>query len=206
MQRIDNKKIPCFFPTDKRKTRCLCVAFFIFLSCFSTKIFCAEKQINEDYYSMVSEYEITPTDKLSMVEMYIGWYLQNVRASLREKAQNEYAPLVVRFAQKYEIDPLLLAVVISCESSWRIDVIGKMGEHGLTQIHGLAGRPFEHDLHTAKGQIEAGARWLSIQIERCGGIVEGLSAYMTGRCKKIDSARRRYRAYKKAREQFATVD
>jgi hypothetical protein len=124
----------------------------------------------------------------------------------RDKAL-ELVPEVVQAATEAGIPPMLLAVTISKESSWRVNVpLGKSrGEIGLTQIHGLAAKG--QDLTTPVGQIRAGARWLRKCVDRCGSIREGINAYVSGKCKPITKAgRRRYKIYLLAVERFWYVD
>ncbi len=44
------------------------------------------------------------------------------------------APMIVRHADQYDIDPLLLAALIQQESHYRSDVISPAGAVGLTQV------------------------------------------------------------------------
>ena len=133
-------------------------------------------------------------DPVVEVDQYIQYFMAGVPA-YRYRNAREYAPYVVASAEQYDIDPLLLAVTISVESSWMPDVVGKLGERGLTQVHGVAARGY--DLEDARQQIEAGASWLSKCIDQCDGdLLGGLSKYQAGTgCRPHKSSRKRYNLY-----------
>ena len=97
----------------------------------------------------------------------------------------------------YNVDPLLVSVTITLESSWDPNAQGDIGEIGLMQLHSPeAKRGF--DLTDPNQQIEAGVKWLRTCIDQCGGDVrQGVNKYATGECKKpwgkLDYRMRRYR-------------
>ena len=53
---------------------------------------------------------------------------------VEEATANRIAPIIVQSAEKYDIDPLLLAALIRQESSYRNYAISPVGAIGLTQI------------------------------------------------------------------------
>ena len=133
-------------------------------------------------------------DDVQMVEDYIRLFHKNVKRQRADRAVR-HAPVVVRMANKYNIHPLRLAVLISFESSWNPRAVGSIGEKGLTQCHGVAGMGL--DLSTPRGQIECGARHLRRGLNKCGNWLGALTFYQTkGRCSPIlQSARIRNREY-----------
>ena len=144
------------------------------------------------------------TDELTA---YVNDFFQQSGPKYRRLAVNEYIPLVVTYSKEYKIDPLLVATVITHESGWRKDVVGKTrDEIGLMQVHGLAtgeARRRKVSLRTAEGQLIAGIHWLSAGLDKCkGDLVLSMGWYMTGKCKSIRAARMRARHYQKAVRMF----
>ncbi len=115
---------------------------------------------------------------------------------------------IVATAQEYRLDPFLLTAMTYCESTFRADARGSLGERGLVQV----GRGARQgcDLTTDRGQLECGASWLRKGIERCGSLKGGLTAYARkrGLCTSEPGSRpewavnRRLRMARKLREEF----
>ena len=106
-----------------------------------------------------------------------------------------YIPQVVAAARAEGLDPLLVAVVIFCESTWKPKSVGEAGEVGLMQVHGEAARGF--DVGTIDGNLAAGCRWLASRIDKHGSLERGMVAYMGDgpRARKMGAYRLRlYRA------------
>ena len=139
-------------------------------------------------------------DPVVEVDQYIQHFMREV-PMYRYRNAREFVPHVVAYAEQHAIDPLLLAVTISLESSWMPDVVGTKGERGLTQVHGVAARGY--DLTSAEQQIEAGASWLAKCIDDCGSILGGLSKYQAGTsCRPHKASRKRLRLYREARREI----
>jgi hypothetical protein len=117
----------------------------------------------------------------------------------RGRRAPEVSRMIVEASLERELDPYVLAVVVAHESSFNEKVPdGKIGEQGLTQVHGLAKRRAlkqGYDLTTSKGQLAAGALHLQFCQEKCGGtLVRVLAGYQAGRCgSKVSGARLRTR-------------
>jgi len=96
----------------------------------------------------------------------------------------ELARMILEEANRYEIDPLVLTVIVQTESSFREGQIrGKVGEVGLTQIWGAAKKcDRTADLRTSRGQIRAGACWYAYALEKCKTERAALHAYQSGQC------------------------
>jgi soluble lytic murein transglycosylase-like protein len=107
---------------------------------------------------------------------------------------------VIEASDEYGLDPLLVAVIISRESSWDEKAIGSRGEVGLMQVHGVAAQG--QDLKTARGQIKAGARWLRLSLDKCKTLEGALSAYGTGECTLKNFALSRVHYYKYVLKRF----
>jgi soluble lytic murein transglycosylase-like protein len=127
-------------------------------------------------YSDVSE--------VDRIEKSIKWLLRKNPRHRLVKSQPErhkFAKDIITKANKYDLSPYLLTSIIYLESTFRTDARGKIGEHGLTQVHGMAA--YGCDLSTQGGQIECGARYLRSRIDHCGDVRSGLTAYAGGRCR-----------------------
>lgn len=140
------------------------------------------------------------TKHLYEVENYIEDYFKNLPDHHRIRALS-YAPLIVHWSEKYQVDPLLMTVIIAYESSFRSDVIGDNGKaFGLMQVRwppSLRG----FDMSNPSDQIHAGVKHFSINcfIPCDYDIEESLTAYATGGChKKFKGLRKRMRNYYKA--------
>lgn len=109
-----------------------------------------------------------------------------------------YIPLILASAERYKIDHMLIAVIISGESSWSPDVVGGHGEIGLMQVMGRCAAD-GCELKTPQGQIDCGCQCLRNWIDRCGGdydMARGLNGYGSGKCYPIlKSTKRRIRLW-----------
>ncbi|NIV93777.1 transglycosylase SLT domain-containing protein [candidate division KSB1 bacterium] len=123
------------------------------------------------------------TDSMREIENYVTWFHRNVSAKQLRKAL-KFVPLVVHWSKERGIDPLLTAIIISFESSWRPDIPGKIGEKGLMQVKNPMAKGI--DLEDPSGQIEAGTKILKHCLNKCEDIAGALTCYATrkGRCKR----------------------
>jgi hypothetical protein len=139
-----------------------------------------------------------------MLHLILAAYIASFFSGLypaREARARSYIPIIIEEADRNTLDPLLIAAVITWESSWRTDARSRKGAVGLMQVMGEAARGY--DLTTPRGQIAAGTRWLRVRLNECGTLLTALNAYQVGRCKPvIKGARWRYKDYQRARERF----
>ena len=137
----------------------------------------------------------TPTDELN--DYITQW---TATAPNRTAKAISYVPAVIAASETHGIDHMLLAVIISGESSWRESAIGGRGEIGLMQVHGQCAEGC--DLTTPAGQIDCGAQCLSAWRERCGAgfdMAPALNGYASGKCGPIlESTKRRVRLWQLA--------
>lgn len=138
-----------------------------------------------------------PSPRSSEVENYVRWYFRESPAGRADRALR-LVPKVVKFAEYYSIDPLLVAVSISLESSWIPGLKGPKGEIGLLQCKGPhVIRDF--DLRTVDGQIACGVHWIRKSIDKCPDMVEAFNNYLSGRCSPlVPGALKRDRDYSEA--------
>lgn len=115
-----------------------------------------------------------------------------------------FARMIGDAAREYRVDPFLLAAVAVRESGMNPTAAGAAGERGIVQLHPRGSgsgiryvrseayrRRCAHRPDACQGEVlEAGARLLSNNIVRCGGIREGLGAYNRGVCGETSYARR----------------
>jgi soluble lytic murein transglycosylase-like protein len=68
------------------------------------------------------------------VSAYVAWFHRNVKKSRLVKAE-AVLPYVLKYSEQYNLDPLLVACLISWETSWRPRP-GGLGEIGYLQRAG----------------------------------------------------------------------
>jgi hypothetical protein len=117
-----------------------------------------------------------------------GFGVAEVAASL-QRANRELAPAeveriasaVVRYSQKYQIDPVLVTAVLLVESSARPWARSPKGAIGLMQImpHVIVPSAIAGNLATIESNIEGGCFLLADNIRRLGE-EDGISAYFWG--------------------------
>jgi hypothetical protein len=120
-----------------------------------------------------------PKSDAVAVEAYIRWFHRNVKQSRTEKAL-EALPAVLKYSEQYNVDPLLVACIISFESSWRPRP-GGLAEIGYMQIH-PRWWPKGFDRETMEGQIGAGAWRLRAAFDKCPSVERALTHYASGSC------------------------
>lgn len=114
-------------------------------------------------------------------------------SSYREKQACSYVPIVLEAAKQNNLDPFLLAGLITVESNWQKDAVSSAGACGLTQVMpvytGNITKKYTCDqLKDPKTSIFAGAKILSWWINKYGegDIPTGLCGYYSGfRCKPV---------------------
>lgn len=100
-------------------------------------------------------------------------------------------------AERHKEDPILLTVILYCESSFRPSAKGAMGERGMGQVHGVAGK--QCDLGNIRGQVMCSAKWMASSRVVCDGSdSQAMTRYLTGGCKTksrraLSNVRRRLR-------------
>lgn len=107
-----------------------------------------------------------------------------------------FARLIAGAAERFDVDPFLVAAMALRESGLNPFAEGSAGERGIVQLHprGVGSRVrfvrsegYRRRCERRPGAcqeevVEAGARLVSAAIERCGSIAEGLGCYNTGVC------------------------
>ena len=106
---------------------------------------------------------------------------------IADLAPPEFRELVVKTANRYQIEPRLIASVITVETNWDPDAVGGHGERGLMQIMaatgawlaGLAGMT-EYDLSDPETSLDLGALYLSALLKEYGTVERALAVYNGG--------------------------
>lgn len=84
-------------------------------------------------------------------------------------------------AVKYDISPSLLEAVVWQESRWNEAAVSPVGARGLTQLMPGTARQMGVDPGDPQANLEGGARYLRLQLDRFGGDIEkALAAYNAG--------------------------
>lgn len=100
--------------------------------------------------------------------------------------RDEVASSIVSLSRIHHIPPFLLVVKFYLESRFDIHKVGKLGEIGISQVHGVATRGCE--LASAHGQMECGAIYLESLVNACKSktLQSALLVYMSGKCRPGD--------------------
>jgi hypothetical protein len=145
-------------------------------------------------------------DYTAELTAYVDDFLSTVRLmrgfAKRRADAHALIPIVVHYSRAYQVDPLLVGVLISFESSWRTNVTGALGELGALQTMPRYAKMF--DLTTPDGQIHAGVSHLRRSLSACGDdLARGVNHYGSGRCEPVGRwVQWRLRAYARAVRRF----
>jgi soluble lytic murein transglycosylase-like protein len=91
------------------------------------------------------------------------------------------ATLLARTAARYSLSPALLEALVWQESRWRNEAVSPKGAMGLTQLMPATARALGVDPRDPVANLEGGARYLRLLLDRFGGdVVKALAAYNAG--------------------------
>lgn len=92
-----------------------------------------------------------------------------------------YRAHVAGLAIKYELSPSLIDALVWQESRWRHEAISPVGARGLAQLMPGTAREMGVDIRDPMQNLEGGARYLRIQLNRFeGNLALALAAYNCG--------------------------
>ncbi len=93
----------------------------------------------------------------------------------------QYAAMIQRAANKAGIDPNLLAALAWSESNFRPEALSGAGAIGMTQLMPATAQGMGVDPYDPEQNLEGGARYLKVQLDRFGGRADlALAAYNAG--------------------------
>jgi soluble lytic murein transglycosylase-like protein len=112
---------------------------------------------------------------------HVAAILQRVNPALSPRQLRRIAAAVIRYGEKYAIDPQLVTAVLLVESGARPWVRSARGAIGLMQVmpHMVIPLGFAGNLATIESNVEAGCLILADNIRRLGE-EDGISAYFWG--------------------------
>ena len=107
--------------------------------------------------------------------------LDELNPHLTEAQNSRIREAILRYSQKYSLDPLLVTAVIEVESAARPWARSPKGALGLMQVMPYMIRPMDlaGNASTIEANIEAGCMILAGNIRRLGE-ADGISAYFWG--------------------------
>lgn len=101
--------------------------------------------------------------------------------SVESATANRVSPMIIQSADKYNVDPILLAAMIQQESSYRNSVISPAGAVGLTQvIPRYWQQTCPGDLYNESSNIQCGTYILSKYNQSSGNWKKALAYYNVG--------------------------
>ena len=112
-------------------------------------------------------------------------------------------PYILDSCEKYNVDPLRVAILAREENSWYQRGWGDDGEVGPLQVMPKWFKAF--NLNTLNGQIDAGVWWIGRGMKECKGDgALSFNWYFKGKCGKVptEKAQRRENLYQKAVEKY----
>lgn len=96
---------------------------------------------------------------------------------------NYVSDIIVSESRKADIDPFLTASIIRQESAYNSNAVGKIGEKGLCQLHGVAAQGNRAKLFIPAVNIRLCVKNLNSCKQRCGlDIVSIAGCHNTGQC------------------------
>lgn len=101
--------------------------------------------------------------------------------AIRDIPDSRYEELIKKYSEKYNVEEILIKAVIEAESGYRRFAISRAGAMGLMQIMPVTfhEQGFENPFDIEQN-IEAGTKYLSVQLKHFDKIELALAAYNAG--------------------------
>jgi hypothetical protein len=111
--------------------------------------------------------------------------MQRINVAIRKQFFANAVPfgdIIHAKAQKYDVDPALVAAVVETESRFRTNAHSQVGARGLMQLMPRTGRWMgAHNLYNAEQNVDAGAKYLKYLNQRFdGNLTKTIAAYNAG--------------------------
>src|SRR4051812_15053506 len=111
--------------------------------------------------------------------------MQRINVAIRKEFFANAVPfgdIIHAKAQKYDVDPALVAAVVETESRFKSNARSQVGARGLMQLMPKTGRWMgAHNLYNAEQNVDAGAKYLKYLNGRFDGILtKTIAAYNAG--------------------------
>jgi hypothetical protein len=111
--------------------------------------------------------------------------MQRINVAIRKQFFANAVPfgdIIHAKAQKYDVDPALVAAVVETESRFQTNARSQVGARGLMQLMPKTGRWMgAHNLYNAEQNVDAGAKYLKYLNERFdGNLTKTIAAYNAG--------------------------
>jgi soluble lytic murein transglycosylase-like protein len=111
--------------------------------------------------------------------------MQRINVAIRKQFFANAVPfgdIIHAKAQKYDVDPALVAAVVETESRFRSNARSQVGARGLMQLMPKTGRWMgAHNLYNAEQNVDAGAKYLKYLNQRFdGNLTKTIAAYNAG--------------------------
>ena len=91
------------------------------------------------------------------------------------------AAVLARTAARYSLSPALLEALVWQESRWHNEAVSPKGARGLTQLMPATALALGVDPRDPVANLEGGARYLRVLLDRFGGdVIKALAAYNAG--------------------------
>jgi soluble lytic murein transglycosylase-like protein len=127
---------------------------------------CADEEISFEWNAPREVYA-------AKLDRFLASYFANCNPRKLADAR-KLAPVVLDAAERANVNPSIIAAIVSHESTWKASAIGKLGEVGLMQVNN---REIGAD---PVAQLDAGIDMLKRSYDRCGSVIGAISYYATG--------------------------
>lgn len=98
-----------------------------------------------------------------------------------QKVTVDIAPIIEKYAEKYNVDPYLIKAIIKTESGFRPYAVSYCGAAGLMQLMpGTAGALGVKNIFDPEQNIEAGTKYIKGLIDRMKNLTFAIAAYNAG--------------------------
>lgn len=141
-----------------------------------------------DHDQLLPPLELNPMEELPPDPAAVAAEQALARAGIiADLAPERYRTLVVETADRHQLDPRLVAAVVTVETNWDAEAVGGHAERGLMQIlpstgaylAGLAGLN-DYNLSDPATSLDLGSLYLAKLLRQYGTVEKALAAYNGG--------------------------